>query len=36
MQKRVVGLLFAGSATTTILNPIQFVLEALGVEILTG
>ena len=35
MNKRVVGLLFAGSATTTILNPIQFVLDALGVEIVT-
>jgi len=29
----VVGLLFAGSDTTTIINPIQFVLEALKVEI---
>ncbi len=29
----VVGLLFAGSDTTTIINPIQFVLEALNVEI---
>jgi len=29
----VVGLLFAGSDTTTIINPIQFVLEALGVQI---
>lgn len=29
----VIGLLFAGSYTTTIINPIQFVLEALNVEI---
>jgi hypothetical protein len=29
----VVGLLFAGSDTTTVINPIQFVLDALGVEI---
>lgn len=29
----VVGLLFAGSDTTTIMNPIQFVLDALNVEI---
>lgn len=29
----VVGLLFAGSDTTTIINPIQFVLDALQVEI---
>ena len=29
----VVGLLFAGSDSTTIINPIQFVLDALGVEI---
>jgi hypothetical protein len=29
----VVGLLFAGSDTTTIINPIQFVLDALNVEI---
>lgn len=31
----VVGLLFAGSDTTTIINPIQFVLDALNVEIAT-
>lgn len=36
MQKRVVGLLFAGSASTTILNPIQFVLDAMGVQIVTA
>jgi hypothetical protein len=35
LSKRVVGLLFAGSTTTTILNPIQFVLDALGIEIVT-
>ncbi|HEY4691508.1 MAG TPA: hypothetical protein VIK33_19520 [Anaerolineae bacterium] len=35
MQKRVVGLLFAGSETTTILNPIQDVIQMLGVEIVT-
>jgi len=29
----VIGLLFAGSYTTTIINPIQFVLDALNVEI---
>ncbi len=31
----VVGLLFAGSETTTIINPIQAVMDALGVEIVT-
>jgi len=31
----VVGLLFAGSETTTIINPIQAVLDALGVQIVT-
>jgi len=31
----VVGLLFAGSENTTILNPIQFVLDALGITIAT-
>jgi len=35
MQKRVVGLLFAGSASTTIINPIQFVLDMLGAQIVT-
>jgi hypothetical protein len=34
MQKRVVGLLFAGSPAATILNPIDAVLSALNVEIL--
>jgi S1-C subfamily serine protease len=36
MDKRVVGLLFAGSTTSTIMNPIQFVLEALQVQVVTG
>lgn len=35
MNCRVVGLLFAGSTTTTVLNPIQLVLSALNAEILT-
>jgi Trypsin-like peptidase domain len=34
-QKRVVGLLFAGSDSTTLMNPIQDVLTALNVEIVT-
>jgi hypothetical protein len=34
-NKQVVGLLFAGSATTTIINPIQFVLDMLGVTLVT-
>lgn len=36
MNKQVVGLLFAGSTTTTILNPIQFVLDALQVQLVTA
>jgi S1-C subfamily serine protease len=36
MNKRVVGLLYAGSATTTILNPIQLVLDALEVQLVTA
>ena len=36
MDKRVVGLLFAGSNTTTIMNPIQFVLDALQVQVVTA
>ena len=36
MQKRVVGLLYAGSDTTTIMNPIQFVLDALQVRLVTA
>ncbi len=35
MNKRVVGLLFAGSDTTTILNPIQHVLDALQAQLVT-
>jgi len=36
MNKQVVGLLFAGSTTTTIMNPIQFVLDALQVQLVTS
>jgi hypothetical protein len=36
MDKRVVGLLFAGSTTSTIMNPIQFVLDALQVQVVTA
>jgi hypothetical protein len=36
MNKRVVGLLYAGSNTTTILNPIQLVLDALQVQLITA
>lgn len=36
MNKRVVGLLFAGSNTTTLLDPIQNVLEALQVQLVTA
>jgi hypothetical protein len=36
MNKRVVGLLFAGSDTTTILNPIQLVMDALQVQLVTA
>jgi hypothetical protein len=36
MNKRVVGLLFAGSDTTTIMNPFQDVLDALQVQLVTG
>lgn len=32
----VVGLLFAGSETTTIINPIQAVIDALNVQVVTG
>ena len=35
-QKRVVGLLYAGSDSTTLINPIQDVLTALNVEIVTA
>jgi len=36
MDRNVVGLLFAGSTSTTILNPIQSVLDALQVQIVTA
>jgi hypothetical protein len=36
LDKQVVGLLFAGSQSTTIINPIQSVLEALQVQIVTA
>lgn len=36
MDKQVVGLLFAGSTTTTIMNPIQLVLDALQVQLVTA
>ncbi len=36
MNKRVVGLLFAGSASTTIMNPFQNVLDALQVQLVTA
>ena len=36
MNKQVVGLLFAGSTSTTIMNPIQFVLDALQVQLVTA
>lgn len=36
MNKQVVGLLFAGSNTTTIMNPIQFALDALQVQLVTA
>jgi len=36
MNKQVVGLLFAGSDTTTIMNPIQLVLDALQVQLVTA
>ena len=36
MNKQVVGLLFAGSTNTTIINPIQFVLDALQVQVVTA
>jgi len=36
MDRNVVGLLFAGSNSTTIMNPIQFVLDALQVQLVTA
>jgi hypothetical protein len=35
MENYVVGLLFAGSDVATLLNPIQFVLRTLNVELVT-
>jgi len=34
-QNHVIGLLFAGSDLATLINPIEPVLESLGVEIVT-
>jgi hypothetical protein len=36
MNKQVVGLLFAGSTSTTIINPMQLVLDALQVQVVTA
>jgi hypothetical protein len=36
LDEQVVGLLFAGSNTTTIINPIQLVLDALQVQVVTA
>lgn len=36
MDKQVVGLLFAGTNTTTVMNPILFVLDALQVQLVTA
>lgn len=36
MDRNVVGLLFAGSTSTTIMNPIQSVLDALQVQLVTA
>ncbi len=33
MERRVVGLLFAGSDNTTLINPIQYILDALDVQV---
>jgi hypothetical protein len=35
MERNVVGLLFAGSDNTTILNPLQAVLNALNIQVIT-
>jgi hypothetical protein len=35
-SRNAVGLLFAGSSSTTIMNPFQLVLDALGVELVTA
>lgn len=34
-KRRAIGLLFSGSSTVSVVNPIHFVLEALGVELVT-
>jgi hypothetical protein len=36
MERNVVGLLFAGSGVATVMNPIQKVLTALDIQIVTG
>jgi hypothetical protein len=36
LHSQAVGLLFAGSPATTLINPIELVLDALGVEIVTS
>jgi hypothetical protein len=36
MERNVVGLLFAGSNNTTLINPIQKVLAALGIQVVTA
>ncbi len=36
MERNVIGLLFAGSNTTTLFNPIESVLEALNVQVVTS
>ena len=36
MDRYVVGLLFAGSDVATMINPIQAVLSALNVQMVTG
>ena len=36
MNRQVVGLLFASSNTTTIMNPIQSALKALQVQLVTA
>ncbi|HLV43953.1 MAG TPA: hypothetical protein VKY39_03285, partial [Aggregatilineales bacterium] len=34
-KRRAIGLLFSGSSTVSVVNPIHSVLEALGVELVT-
>jgi hypothetical protein len=36
MNKRAVGLLFAGSSTATVMNPLPLVLDALQVHLVTA